>query len=243
MAESTQRVDILAFGAHPDDVELGCGGTLIKLKKLGYRTGVVDLTEGEMGTRGTVEQRYREAASAARILGLDYRTNLKIPDGNIELNAPNRRKVVEQIRRLQPLLVLAPYPDDRHPDHIYAGKLVTESAFYAGVKRMFPGLPPHRPYRVLYYQSKYEFQPSFVVDISEEFAEKRRALEAYRSQFFNPEWPEEQTFVSSRAFLEAVEFRARYFGWTAGVKYAEPFWIRESLALDDPVPIFKRRIQ
>jgi N-acetylglucosamine malate deacetylase 1 len=238
----TQNAEILAFGAHPDDVELGCGGTLLKLNKIGYSTAIADLTEGEMGSRGTVEQRYEESARAAQILGVTQRTNLKIPDSNIEVNEENREKIMRQVRDLRPSLVLAPYADDRHPDHIHASRLITEGCFYSGLKKKLPDVPPHRPFRILYYIAKYDFQPSFVIDITAEYETKFRALQAYESQFYNPEWPEEQTFISSQWFLDSVEFRARYFGWMAGVKYAEPFWIREPLALDDPVPVFTRSI-
>lgn len=236
------KINVLAFGAHPDDVELGCGGTLFKMKNLGYSTAIIDLTEGELGSRGTVEQRYRESAAAAEILQVKLRKNLKIPDGNIEVNEENREKVIREVRALRPALVLAPYRDDRHPDHIHASQLITEGCFYAGLKKVLPDLPPHRPFRILYYMAKYEFEPSLVVDISEEFETKFRALKAYQSQFYNPEWPGEQTFISSHWFIESVEFRARHFGWMAGVRYGEPFWIREPMAIDDPLPIFSRTI-
>jgi len=235
-------VDILAFGAHPDDVELGCGGTLVKLKKLGYKTAIVDISEGELGSRGTVKQRYKESATAAELLQLDFRSNLKIPDGHIELNESNKTKVIELIRHTKPRLILAPYHEDRHPDHVHASQLITEAWFYAGVKKVLPDLPPHRPYRILYYMAKYEFKPSFVIDISDEYQTKYQVLSSYQSQFFNPEWPQEQTFISSKWFLDSVEFRARHFGWMSGVKYGEPFWIRECMAIEDPVPIFSRSI-
>lgn len=236
------KIDILAFGPHPDDVELGCGGTLYKLKNLGYRTGIIDLTAGEMGSRGTVTQRYKEAAEASKILKVDYRSNLKMPDGNIELNSRNKEKIIRLIRQLRPILLFAPYHDDRHPDHVHTSQLITESWFYAGVKKIVPGVPAHRPFRILYYMAKYEFTPSFVIDISQEFTTKFKALQAYKSQFYNPDWPGEQTFISSQWFMESVEFRARHFGWMAGVKYGEPFWIKEAMAIDDPVPIFSRKI-
>ena len=236
------KIDILAFGPHPDDVELGCGGTLFKLKNLGYTTGIIDLTEGELGSRGTVEQRYKESGEAAKILKIDYRENVRLPDGNIEVSPANRDRIIKIIRDLKPILIFAPYPDDRHPDHVHASRLVEESWFFAGVRKVMPDLKPHRPYRIIYYMAKYEFQPSFVIDITEEFDRKFQALKAYHSQFYNPEWPEQQTFISSRWFIESVEFRARHFGWMAGVKYGEPFWIKETLALDDPVPIFSRNI-
>jgi bacillithiol biosynthesis deacetylase BshB1 len=240
--KNTVPIDILAFGAHPDDVELGCGGSLVKLEKLGYKTAIVDLTEGELGSRGTVKQRYEESAAAAELLQLEFRSNLKIPDGHIELNDENKSKLIELIRITKPRLILAPYHEDRHPDHVHASQLITEAWFYAGVKKMRSDLPPHRPFRILYYMAKYEFKPSFVIDISEEYDTKYQALASYQSQFFNPEWPEEQTFISSKWFMDSVEFRARHFGWMAGVKYGEPFWVRECMAIEDPVPIFSRSI-
>jgi bacillithiol biosynthesis deacetylase BshB1 len=242
MKKDKDCLDILAVAAHPDDAELGCGGTLIKLKKLGYRTGIIDLSEGEMGSRGTVDQRYKEATKAASILQLDKRVNLKLPDGHIENNQENREKLIRIIRQFKPSLILAPYGEDRHPDHVHSSQLVTEAWFYAGVRKILTDIPPHRPFRILYYMAKYEFQPGFVIDISDEFEIKFKALQTYKSQFYNPEWPEEQTFISSRWFMESVEFRARHYGWMAGVKYGEPFWIREPMAIDDPVPIFSRRI-
>jgi bacillithiol biosynthesis deacetylase BshB1 len=239
---NSDRIDILAFGAHPDDVELGCGGSLFKLKKLGYHTGIIDLTEGEMGSRGSVKKRYQESSRAAEILEVDLRKNLKIPDGNIKNNPPNRNKIIREIRQYRPLLVFAPYGKDRHPDHIHSYQLITEACFYSGLRKMLPGIPPHRPYRVIHYMAKYEFSPSFIIDISSEFPKKIAALQAYESQFYNPEWPEQQTFISSQWFMESIEFRARHFGWMAGVKYGEPFWIPETIAIDNPVPLFVRDI-
>lgn len=229
-----EQLDVLAFGAHPDDAELGCGGTLYKLAQQGHSTGIVDITEGEMGTRGTVEERYRESAEAARILQAKVRLNLKIPDAHITLSEENRLKVIEVIRRYRPTLIFAPYPADRHPDHFHTNQLVTEAAFYAGVKKIGAASgPAHRPKRVIYYPMTYEFTPSFVVDISEQFSAKIDAIRAYRSQFYNPEYDAEDTYIASKDFLEALESRARHFGWKAGVKYAEPFWVRETLLLED----------
>ncbi len=228
-----EPVDVLAFGAHPDDVELGCGGTLVKLVRQGYTVGIVDLTEGEMASRGTVAERYQESEAARAILGASVRVNLKIPDAGIAINEEHRNRVIQVVRELKPTLVFLPYFDDRHPDHKHASQLVTEGCFYSGLAKILPDLPAHRPNRLVYYPMTYEFTPSFVVDISEEFDTKKEALEAYRSQFFNPRWPGKQTFVSSRWFMEAVEFKARHYGWLAGVEYAEPFYVRETLALTE----------
>ena len=237
-----KKIDVLAFGAHPDDVELGCGGTLLKLVQLGYSTGIIDLTQGEKGSRGTVEERYKESAKSAKILKVSLRENLKIPDSGIEINKENKFKIIEIIRQTTPTVVFAPYPNDRHPDHVHAGNLVTEAAFYAGLAKIESDFPKHRPNRIVYYLTTYEFEPSFVVDISNQFSNKLKALQAYQSQFYNPKWPGEDTFVSSQWFMDAVEFRARHFGWTAGVKYGEPFWIRERLALEDIVSLFKKTV-
>jgi bacillithiol biosynthesis deacetylase BshB1 len=236
------KLDALAFGAHPDDVELGCAGTLLKLSQQGYSTGIVDLTEGEMASRGTVEQRHKESAEAAKILGSQQRENLKMPDANILKNETNRDKIIQAVRKYRPTIVFAPYPDDRHPDHIHASNLITEGCFYAGLKKILPDIPHHRPHKVVYYMLTYEFVPTFVVDISEQFEGKMNALKTYRSQFYNPDWPGTKTFVSSKWFMEALEFRARHFGWQAGVKYGEPFHIRELIALDDPFKVLGKNI-
>lgn len=231
--------DILAFGAHPDDVELGCGGTLARMTALGYRAGIVDLTEGEMGTRGTVAERYAEAEDARALLGAATRDNLQLPDGGIRLTGEARDRVVDVLRRYRPALVFAPYPSDRHPDHEHASRLVVEAAFYAGVAKIPPaGRPAHRPLRVIHYPMTEDFTPAFLVDISDYFETKTAALKAHRSQFFNPEYEGAQTFISSPEYWEYLEVRARYWGFRAGVRYAEPFWVKEPLRVDDPVALF-----
>ncbi len=238
-----ETVAVLAFGAHPDDVELGCGGTLAKLVKQGHTVGIVDLTEGEMASRGTVAERYQESETARQILGAKFRVNLQIPDAGIRNTPEYRERIIRVVRQTQPRLVFLPYFDDRHPDHKHASELITEACFYSGLGKILPELPPHRPNRLVYYPMTYEFTPSFVVDISEEFSTKLKALEAYRSQFFNPNWPGKNTFVSSRWFMEAVEFKARHYGWLAGVQYGEPFYIREALALSEIMePLAKNRM-
>ncbi len=235
------HVDILAFGPHPDDVELGCGGTLVKLAQQGYRTAIIDLTEGEMGTRGTVAERYEESADAAKILGAVARENLQIPDANIYNNDENRLKVIRAIRRLRPAIVFAPYPNDRHPDHVHSSNLITDACFYAGLKKMDPGNhPAFRPKRLVYYMITYEFQPTFLVDISEQYETKLAAVKAHKSQFYNPGYDGEETFISSKGFFDAVEFRMRHYGWKGGVTYAEPFWVREALVMDDIFPVLTR---
>ncbi len=233
-------LDILACGAHPDDVELGCGGLLAKMVRLGYRVGICDLTQGEMGTRGTPELRRKEANEAARVLGVYQRNNLNLPDGNIPGVVP--RSFVELIRRHKPRLVFAPYMEDRHPDHGHASRLVTEGCFKAGLKKFEAGGDPFRPPWLLYYMQHFEFQPSFVVDISEDFDTKMAAVKAYRSQMHDAEYKagsgEPETLISSEYFLGLVETRARYFGSLIGAAYGEPFWMRQVIGIGDPVAFF-----
>ncbi len=230
----TQSLDIIAFGAHPDDVELGCGGTLAKLAQQKLKIGIVDLSEGEMGTRGTVAERYDEAREAARLLGISDRLNLQIPDADIQNNPVNRAKIIAIVRKFCPKIVFAPYPADRHPDHIHAGNLIREACFYAGVTKILPNdHPAYRPFRIIYYMITDDFIPTFLVDISRQFPVKLNAIKAYKSQFYNPNYEAEETFISSKNYLESIDVRGRYFGWKAGAKYAEPFWMKEPIVFED----------
>lgn len=237
------QVDALAFGAHPDDVELSCGGTLALLSAKGYRVGVISLTCGELSTRGDVHTRRREFDQAANLLGALHHEAMRIPDGNIENTLENRGLVIERIRSLRPRILFAPYWKDRHPDHVHASRLVAEAAYYAGLKRLAPAEAPHRPHRVLYYPTRYEFRPSFVVDISEFFETKMSAVRAYRSQFgAGHQAPqEEQTNISQPGFLQTIEARARQYGAYVGAEFGEPFLVREPLRLEDPISFFDER--
>jgi N-acetylglucosamine malate deacetylase 1 len=230
----------LAFGAHPDDVELTCGGTVSKLADLGYSVGVVALTAGELGTRGTVEMRRREFKEAARILGVSATRLLALPDGGLAADHEQKQEVIRVIREFQPQIVLAPYWKDRHPDHANASRLVSEASFLAGLSRIDTGQPPYRPCRVLYYPSRYSFRPSFVVDISRTQSRKMEAVRAYRSQFHEPgrvaDGPE--TNVSHPGFLEAIVARDRWFGACIGTDFGEAFLVREPLPVEDPVAMF-----
>jgi bacillithiol biosynthesis deacetylase BshB1 len=233
-------VDVLAFGAHPDDVELGCGGTLVKLGEMGYKTGVIALTRGELGTRGSKQIREREFTEAAGILGLTGYKVLDIPDGDIVVNMENKLKVVREIRAFRPRVVFAQYWKDRHPDHAHASNLVREAAFFAGLKKIDTGQAPHRPDRVVYYAGRYEFKPSFVVDISGQHAKKVAAINAYKSQFHNPEkskYGDDETNISNPEFLDAIVTRAKQYGAYLGVQFGEPFFVREPILLDDPVAV------
>jgi bacillithiol biosynthesis deacetylase BshB1 len=227
------ELDVLAFGAHRDDVELTCGGTMIKLVDQGYKTGIIDLTAGEMGTRGSAEERAKEAEEAAKILGVQCRDNLGIPDSNIEINLKNKLKVVEAIRRYTPKLVLLPYWEDRQPDHPHTSQLVFEAAFLAGLSKLDTGQPKYRPQKLVYYKCHYEFEPSFVVDVTEQHERKMEAIRAYKSQIYNPNYPGEQTLISSREYIESIEVKSRYYGGLIGKKHGEPFLVRETLEVQD----------
>lgn len=234
-------LDVLAFGAHPDDVELTCAGTLIKLARHGYRTGVAALTAGELGTRGDAALRAREFEAAARIMQVHYHGIVGLPDGDLRVTTDQKLAVIELIRRLRPRIVLAPYWEDRHPDHANGGRLVREAGFLSGLRKIKTEREAFRPNRILFYPSRYEFRPSFIVDVSETHEQKLQAIHAYQSQFFeSPESPSEavRTNVSRPGFLKAIIARSRQYGSYVGVEYGEPFLVREPLRLDDPVAFF-----
>jgi bacillithiol biosynthesis deacetylase BshB1 len=230
-------VDVLAFGSHPDDLELTCGGTIAKLVKQGYKVALVDITQGELGTRGTKEIRAREAEEAARTLGVATRRNLLIPDGNIEVSDHNRNKVITLIRELQPRILIIPHSVERHPDHVHTHELCKEAWFYAGlekIKTKHKGVDqhPYRPHHFFEFMQWYEFPPSFVVDISDTFDIKMKAVRSYASQFYNPKSRERETKLSSPEFLERIETQSRYYGMRIGVKYGEPFFTRQTLGVN-----------
>ncbi len=232
------------FSAHPDDAELGCGGTIIKLVKAGKKAGVVDLTLGELGTRGSASVRQKEARMASRILGTKVRHNLKLKDGNIENSARNRLKLIKIIRYHRPEIIFLPYPKDRHPDHIHAGVLVRESAFYSGLKKVRTvynrkSQVSHRPSKLIYYMQTFAFEPSFIIDITSEFAKKMEAVQCYGSQFYNKNFKGAETFVSDRKFIDFIEARAVYHGFMIGVKYGEPFYSDEKLKVE-PLELFDK---
>ncbi|OQY30422.1 MAG: bacillithiol biosynthesis deacetylase BshB1 [Candidatus Cloacimonetes bacterium 4572_55] len=234
------RIDVLAFGAHPDDVEIHCGGFLLKMKRFGYRIGVVDLTKGELGTRGSVEIRRTESELASKILGLDIRENLGMPDGYLDICEAHKRPIVRMIRKYRPTIVLTHYIEDRHTDHTKAGQLVSEAAFLSGVQKYEPSeFSPHRPQRVIYYRSHYpSFAPSFVTDISDEFKRKMEVIKAFRSQF-DPDYSADLTYISSPRFMSNLIAETRYWGARIGTKYGEPFFVREISRIDDPIKTWK----
>jgi bacillithiol biosynthesis deacetylase BshB1 len=231
-------VDVVAFGPHPDDVELTMGGTLLKLQAAGYRTGIIDLTSGEMGTRGTQEQRAQEAEQAAKLLGVSVRRNLNLGDGRLEPSIAAKRRVAEAIRELKPRLVFTNYPENNHPDHTASGPLVAEAAYLAGLRKLDAQGEPHRPNRVLYYLVPHKVAPSFIVDVSAFHEKKMAAVRAHASQLFAPESADPETFISQPGFLSRVEAIDRYYGALIDADFGEAFYIREAMRVDDPVKFF-----
>jgi bacillithiol biosynthesis deacetylase BshB1 len=230
-------VDVMAFGPHPDDIELGCGGTCIKLTDLGYSIALVDMTRGEMGTRGTVETREAEAAAAAKILGAVARENLGLPDGDIRASAEAKRKVVQVVRKYRPRLAFVPYYEDRHPDHYRASHLIYEGLFLAGLTRYETGQESWRPPKVLYYMHWYEFKPTFIVDISEQFDRKMEAIWAYSSQFKPDDESYQQTRLTTPAYHWELAQRMAYYGSLIQKQYGEGFLIRGQMEIDNPLQV------
>jgi bacillithiol biosynthesis deacetylase BshB1 len=231
------QLDLLAFGAHPDDVELCCGGTLIKHIKHGYTAGIIDLTDGELGTRGTKEIRAREAKAAARIIGC-VRESCSIPDGNIELNDRNLKKVITILRKYRPRVIFIPHFQERHPDHVHAHHLCREAWFYAGLRKIkttLNGKPqdPWRPQNYYTFMQWLEFTPSFIVDITDEYEQRLASIKAHASQFYDPTSKDPQTILSQQSFLAFLESRARTFGWRIGTAFGEPFYSVETPGVND----------
>ncbi|MGH9460872.1 MAG: bacillithiol biosynthesis deacetylase BshB1 [Vicinamibacteria bacterium] len=233
-------VDVVAFGPHPDDVELLVGGTLLRLAALGYRTAIVDLTAGEMGTRGTREKRKAEADEAARHLGVTTRRCLDLGDGRVTPDLHSKMKVVMAIRELRPSLVFTNYWESNHPDHANAGPLVEEAAYLSGLSRIDVGGEPHRPNRVIYYFVPHRVPPSFIVDISDYYEKKLHAVQSYRSQFHDPTSSEPQTTLSHPDFFARIEGIHRYYGALIDATFGEAFYVREALKVDDPIAFFDK---
>lgn len=228
------KIDILAIGAHPDDVELSCAGTLLKHKKLGYKTAILDLTEGELGTRGTIQTRYEEAKKATAILNLDARENLKLPDGFMNpFDEQQLLALVDAIRKYRPHIVLTNALDDRHPDHGNACQLIERACFMAGLPKIVTQHEAWRPKHVFNYIQDRYIKPDFVVDISDCWDLKIEAIRAYKTQFFDPNSKEPETYISSPKFLDYVEARNRDFGRFCNVEYAEGFTSKTRLGVKD----------
>ena len=225
-------VDILAIAAHRDDVEQTCGGTLLKMRSLGLETGILDLTQGEAGTRGSAQERAAEAEEAGRILGVRWRQALDLPDGRVENTYENRLKIVRVLRELRPRVVILPYWQGRHPDHYTTATLGYEACFVSGLARLETGAAPYRPYKVIYATLYADVRPSFVVDITPFMEQRYQSLMAYRSQYANSERGR-SLFVPEEEIRERTVAEARHYGQLAGVRYAEPFVQKEVGLVDD----------
>jgi len=233
---ATNPLDILALAAHRDDVEQTCGGTLLKMAERGYRTGILDLTQGEMGTRGTAEDRAREATQAARILKASWRQALDIPDGRVENTWENRLKVARVLREQRPRVLILPYWEGRHPDHYTASLLGYEAAFLAGLTKLDLEHAPHRPFKIIYASLYRDVRPTFVVDITDQFEARFESLMAYKSQFTDQQ-AGSGIFPAQADIRARVESVARFYGMQAGVTYAEPFVQKEMGLVDDLLAI------
>jgi bacillithiol biosynthesis deacetylase BshB1 len=235
------KLDILAIGVHPDDVELGCSGTLINEIKRGKKVGILDLTQGELGTRGTIETRYQEAANAAMIIGVQVRENLKMRDGFFQNDEESKLKLIRSIRKYQPNIVIGNILHDRHPDHGRAGKLISEACFLSGLSKIETkdeqgkGQERWRPAYVLQYLQDWFHEPDLLIDITDVFEQRMRSIEAYTTQFNasknNDDGP--QTYISTPDFLDSVIARARMLGKRIGVKYAEGFTSEKKIGISN----------
>jgi len=228
------NLDVMVFAAHPDDAELAMGGTIARFVNSGFSVGIVDLTRGEMGTRGNADIRQKEAIEAAKILKTSIRENLLIPDGDIEISNGNIRKIVMLMRKYKPKIVFAPFFNERHPDHICASKLIKRAMFVSGLEKIKTSEKEidqlaYRPVKLYYYMQTYTFEPSFIVDISNFFETKMKSVWAYSTQFHNPESNESETFISSPEFIEYLAARAKFYGFQIGKKFGEPFYCEEKI--------------
>lgn len=237
------NLDVLVFAAHPDDAELAMGGTIANLTKNNIKVGIIDLTKGELGTRGTAETRQREAFNAAIVLKIAVRENLEIPDGDIKNTRENLMKVIITLRKYKPKIIFAPYFNDRHPDHIDASNLIKRAMFSSGlakIKTFDKEVPQNyfRPEKLYYYMQTYTFDPTFIFDISDTFETKMKAVECYSTQFHNPKSLEPETFISKPGFINYIKSRAEFYGFAIGKNYGEPFFCEEKIELDH-LSIFK----
>lgn len=233
------KLDILAFGAHPDDVELSCAGTLLVEKHNGKKVGVVDLTQGELGTRGSAEIRKEEAMAAAEILHLDVRENLELQDGFFKNDEAHQRRIIQAIRKYQPEIILCNAPEDRHPDHGRSAQLLEDAVFLAGLRKIETSDKDGRPQEVWrpayvfnYVQDRY-LHPNFVIDISDVMEQKLASIRAYGTQFNSPDLNEPQTYISTPDFLESIIYRAKMYGKMIGVKYAEGYISRKMIGFNN----------
>lgn len=239
--ENLQPLDVLAIAAHPDDIEQTCGGTLIRMAERGYRTGALDLTAGDMGTRGTPDLRIEESKAAANHMQLSWRQNLRWPDARLENHVASRMTLAGVIRRIRPRTVILPYWAGRHPDHYRAAEIAYEACFLAGLKRLEEDVPPHRPFKILYSSLYADVRPSFVVDISRHFDLRMAALFSYVSQYGDVNEGSD-IFPSHSEIQERLAAVARFYGNLIGVKYGEPFVVKEAIEIEDIVSMPVRSI-
>jgi bacillithiol biosynthesis deacetylase BshB1 len=237
------NLDLLAIAAHPDDVELTCGGTLLKTAQQGYKTGILDLTAGEMGTRGTPETRAKEAAKAAKLLRVKWRGTLGVPDSDVQPTRQHKLRLAAVIRQLRPHTVILPYWEARHPDHYHASTLGYEGCFLAGLKQLPLEGEPFRPFKILYSISYADVRPTFVVDITAQYAQRHKAILAYGSQFRpSKSQPKPKVHLAIDRLQDEMNQLARHYGQKIGVKYGEPFLQKELMKVDDVVKLEVRSI-
>jgi bacillithiol biosynthesis deacetylase BshB1 len=239
----TLHLDLLAYGAHPDDVELMAGGTLLRMAQLGLKTGIVDMTRGERGTRGSPEVRAREAQASARILKLAVRENLSMEDAHLTAEKSSRLKVIESLRRWRPNIVMTHYWEDPHPDHRATSEIVTDACFLAGLMKIDTGQQRFRPRKILYFMLPSHVLPTLVVDVTAQFEARMRACRAYRSQLYNPRSDELETRLSTPEFLDRLEADHRYYGNLIRTKFGEAFFSKEVLRVDNPVAFFGSEVK
>jgi bacillithiol biosynthesis deacetylase BshB1 len=244
------KLDILAFGAHPDDIELSCAGTLIVERMKGKNVGIIDLTQGELGTRGNADIRKQEAQNAAMVMQIEVRENLQMADGFFKNDKEHQLKIITALRKYQPEIVLCNAPEDRHPDHGRSADLITDATFLSGLQKIITRSNEDdnidstlqkewRPKYVLNYIQDRYLKPDFVIDITEGFDKKIEAIKAYKTQFYNPESGEPQTYLSSPDFLDSIIYRAKMFGKMIGVKYAEGYISKKMIGLKSFDPLIK----
>ncbi len=234
-------LDILAIAAHPDDIEQTCGGALMKMTARGYKAGALDLTAGDMGTRGTPALRIAESEAAAKVMGLVYRDNLRFPDARLENSLPGRMTLAAKVRELRPHTVILPYWQARHPDHYRCTEMAYEACFLSGLRKLDPYTEPHRPFKILYASLYADVKPSFVVDISAEFDRRMEALFCYESQYGESD-EGGSLFPTQAEIRDRLSAIARFYGNLIGVKYGEPFVVKEAMAIDDVVTMPVRSI-
>lgn len=237
-----ESIDVLAIGAHPDDAEIGAGGTLLRCASLGYRTAILDMTRGELGTRGTAEERATESADAAKVLGLAWRGTVDLGDGYVRDTPESRKALVRMYRELRPKVILTHYWEEAHPDHVATAHLARSCVYLAGLAKYEPtdGLERFRPSCVAHFNLPRWVAPSFIIDVGEWFEKKMAALSCHRSQLFDPNRAEPQTALSGSDFGERLRNRSRHYGTLIAADHGEPFLVREALAVDDPVRLLGR---